>query len=401
VGLISCVSKKHAHASEARDLYASPLFAKSREYVELNCDKWFILSAKYGLVAPGDVIDPYEETLNEKPVSERRTWANKLWAQLGPRLCPGDRVVVLAGERYREFLLPMITQHGCIVESPMQGLGIGRKLQWLTAKLSRPSREQHLEALYRSLRDLDAGLGSKRLISECTGKHGWPRSGVYFFFEPGECHAGGTEPRVVRVGTHGVSLGSQATLWNRLRTHRGTSGGLGNHRSSIFRLHVGAAFAARNPSMAVPSWGVGQTAPPEVRHKEEQLERAVSAHIGTMSILWLSVLDDACPSSDRAYLERNLIGLLVGRSGPADHPSPEWLGLSSPNDRIKRSGLWNLDFLEYQYSPAFLAVLQEYVSITLGKLPQPTTPIAPRGWYVNERNGIPNNQPSLFGEGER
>lgn len=52
--------------------------------------------------------------------------------------------------------------------------------------------------------------------------------------------------RIVRVGTHAVSTGSKATLWHRLRAHRGSKDGRGNHRASIFRRHAGAAMIARD-----------------------------------------------------------------------------------------------------------------------------------------------------------
>ena len=203
---------------------------------------------------------------------------------------------------------------------------------------------------------------------------------------------------MVRVGTHGVSRGSKATLWNRLRTHRGTGDGVGNHRGSIFRLHVGAAISARNPNVMVASWGVGQAADAKLRKTEEDLERRVSTHIGAMNILWLAIEDEASPSSDRAYIERNLIGMLVGKAGPADPPSADWLGGSRPDKEIQRSGLWNLEFLDYTYSPDCLDVLDEYVLITTGKRPHLTGSIAPRDWYTNERKGVPHNQLSLFGD---
>ncbi len=398
VGLISCVSRKRADATEARNLYSSPLFMKAREYVEIRCDTWYILSAKHGLVSPTQVIDPYEETLNTKPRAEREKWAQKVWADLSRRLKSSDHVIILAGKRYREFLVPLATNHGCAVEVPMEGLSIGRQLQWLSKQLSQPSRENDLDRLYTALRSLESAFGGKRLLSNSNGQQAWPESGVYFFFEPGEYRCGGDEPRVVRVGTHGVSRGSKATLWNRLRTHRGTSSGLGNHRSSIFRLHVGAALAAKTPSLAVASWGKGQVAEVNIRSKEEGLERAVSKYIGTMSILWLAINDEASPASDRAYLERNLIGLLVGKAGPVDLPSANWLGRFSPDERIRNSGLWNLNFLDYVHSREFLDVLDEYVRITVGKKPGASRPIAPRDWYANERQGVPHNQLSLFTE---
>ncbi len=398
VGLISCGSKKRPSAARAKDLYASALFAKSREFVERRCDSWFILSAKYGLVEPTDIIEPYEETLNTKPRRERDEWSDRIWAVLHQRLTSGDRVTILAGERYRESLVPLMTEYGCHVDVPMKGLGIGRQLQWLSHQLQQPQRDRDVERLHQALRRLESCVGGKRLMSDCTGQQRWPNSGVYLFFEPGELRTHTTEPRVVRVGTHGVSRGSKATLWNRLRTHRGTSDGVGNHRSSIFRLHVGAAISARDHDAMVASWGVGQAADVRLRKAEEWLERRVSAHVGAMSVLWLAIGDEASSSSDRAYIERNLIGMLVGKAGPADPPSPEWLGRFSPDERIRLSGLWNLDFLDYTYSPDCLDVLEEYVLITTGERTKPAGPIAPRDWYTEERQGVPRNQLSLFGD---
>jgi hypothetical protein len=46
-----------------------------------------------------------------------------------------DRIVVLAGVRYREFLMDYLRQHARIVEVPMEGLSIGRQLQYLARAL--------------------------------------------------------------------------------------------------------------------------------------------------------------------------------------------------------------------------------------------------------------------------
>lgn len=394
IGLISCVSKKHSHATLARNLYKSPLFKKTRDYVDKNCDSWYILSAKYGLVEPDNVIEPYDETLNTKSRMERKQWAKKVWDVLNLHLHPGDQVILLAGEKYREFLVPHLINYECIIKIPLEGLGIGKQLQWLSRQLSQ--RKRDLDRLYDALVTLENGLGGKRLLSECVGKKEWPKSGVYFFFEPGESRLDGSQLRVVRVGTHGVSRGSKATLWNRLRTHRGTGSGLGNHRSSIFRLHLGAALANRDSSLYVASWGIGQSADSTVRKGEEKLEQVVSKHIGEMSILWLAIDDEAGPASDRAYLEKNLIGLFVGKDGSIDGPSKDWLGRNSPDVRIRESGLWNLNYLDYSYSDEFLDVFEEYISITLGKKPTTKRSLAPSNWYLNERQGVLSNQLTLF-----
>jgi hypothetical protein len=42
-----------------------------------------------------------------------------------------DRIVVLAGLRYREFLMDYLRQRASAVEVPMEGLSIGRQLRYL------------------------------------------------------------------------------------------------------------------------------------------------------------------------------------------------------------------------------------------------------------------------------
>ena len=133
--LISCVGTKLSTAAAARDLYVSDWFRKARAYVEATAQPWFILSAKHGLVHPADVIEPYEKTLNSMPIAERREWARAVLAEIEPRLTTARSVVVLAGQRYREFLEPALSRRGVTVIVPMAGLRIGEQLSWLNRRL--------------------------------------------------------------------------------------------------------------------------------------------------------------------------------------------------------------------------------------------------------------------------
>ena len=116
----------------ARDLYTSDWFLKASSYAVKNSNRWFILSAKYGLLDPDDVIEPYDKTLNNMPVKARRDWAVKVLDELIPQLNNGDQVVFLAGMKYREFLVDPLYARGCQVEIPMEGLRIGEQLSWLS-----------------------------------------------------------------------------------------------------------------------------------------------------------------------------------------------------------------------------------------------------------------------------
>ncbi|MCF8223727.1 MAG: hypothetical protein K9J25_11310 [Bacteroidales bacterium] len=127
--LISCVKKKRGKRSKAEELYISPFFKKNLAYAKsLKPDKIFILSAKYGLLNLHDEIDPYEMTLNAFSSGEIKEWAERTLKQLEKEASLShDRFIILAGENYRKYLLPAMRNY----DIPMEGLSIGRQLQYL------------------------------------------------------------------------------------------------------------------------------------------------------------------------------------------------------------------------------------------------------------------------------
>jgi cytoplasmic iron level regulating protein YaaA (DUF328/UPF0246 family) len=139
VYLVSCVSKKKRGKYPARDIYDSPRFRKARSYVEQHLqhgDKWFVLSTKHGLLCSDDVIEPYETTLNKMKRKERQDWAKQVLGSLKSVVRQADIVIILAGNRYREFLKEDLTDLCRRVEVPMEGLKIGEQLRWLEQELN-------------------------------------------------------------------------------------------------------------------------------------------------------------------------------------------------------------------------------------------------------------------------
>ncbi len=224
-------------------------------------------------------------------------------------------------------------------------------------------RRADLDRFYALLSELEAKCGGKRRLAECTGRMGWPQRGVYFFFEDGELRDDGATPRVVRVGTHALRP-SVSTLWGRLAQHRGSGGGTmpggGNHRGSIFRLHVGTALLASGdwPASIGETWSEGGTAPSSVRMGEYPLEKVVSEYIGSMPFLWLAVDDPPGPASDRGVIEVGSIALLSNLDRPPiDAPSAAWLGRRADREVIRASGLWNVNHVRDFPEATFLDVL--------------------------------------------
>lgn len=133
VGLVGCAKSKRSEPAAARDLYdRSALFRGARCYVERSCERWFILSARYGLVRPEQVIEPYDETLTTLPRWERCSWAERVLGELKRELGPdlsGITFEAHAGAAYlNSGLVRGIQERGGSVEEPLHGLGMGARL---------------------------------------------------------------------------------------------------------------------------------------------------------------------------------------------------------------------------------------------------------------------------------
>ncbi|HEU5155664.1 MAG TPA: hypothetical protein VFU43_01610 [Streptosporangiaceae bacterium] len=221
-------------------------------------------------------------------------------------------------------------------------------------------RAADTDRFYTLLTALTEKLGRPRL-RDCSAD-GCPRHGVYFFFEDGETRADGRTLRVVRIGTHALTERSQTSLWGRLRQHRGTLAGRhaggGNHRGSIFRLHVGTALLNNQiwPPEIRESW-LRRQIDAQARAAEQPLERAVSAHIGAMPVACLAVPD----REHRRVIEANAIALLSRRAGGLDQASAGWLGLHAASERVRTSALWNVNHVDDAYDPAFLDLLEQAI----------------------------------------
>lgn len=376
ITLVPCGKAKQDKAAPAGQLYTSPSFALARAYAQHH-GRWLILSAKHGVLDPTDLVEPYDETLTGQSQEHRQAWSSPVVADLLALSQPGDTFQILAGRSYCEFLVEPLRQAGRQVTLPLLGMRMGFRNQWLGQELDRlgvprpsartkPGRLQHLQRFYRLL----GRLGEGTLLPHLFQQKDLPQRGVYFFFEGGENRSdSGDGPRVVRVGTHAVASGSNSTLSGRLKQHMGGRDGAGNHRGSVFRKLVGASLAERDPSLAVASWGQGNTASGEIPRQERDLELQVSQQLRAMPVLWLDIDDEPSKNSLRSTIERNSIALLSNyhaEDHPLDPHSPDWLGQHCPKPKIRRSHLWNSNHVDETYDPAFLDLLEQLITAQLG-----------------------------------
>ena len=134
IALVGCAAAKLSRPAPARDLYTSQLFRKASAYAEANADRWYILSAKHGLVSPDTVLEPYDTKLGHKHGPAIWDWAERVARQLDAELAGDNEIelLVLAGEQYRTFLARCDYR----ATVPMAGMGIGQQLGYLTHHLN-------------------------------------------------------------------------------------------------------------------------------------------------------------------------------------------------------------------------------------------------------------------------
>jgi hypothetical protein len=101
----------------ARDLYVSPLFARRRARAAASGVPWFVVSGRWGLLEPADVIAPYSFFLAEQSVNYQRAWGRFVAEQLclvSP-IARGDVVEICAGAVYAATLTAPIEYLGARV----------------------------------------------------------------------------------------------------------------------------------------------------------------------------------------------------------------------------------------------------------------------------------------------
>jgi hypothetical protein len=232
------------------------------------------------------------------------------------------------------------------------------------------SRQADLDRLYHLFEILEKRVMGMRRLQSCTGHMNWPDRGVYFFFATNETQEDTDYLRLTRIGTHEASFGTDASLWRRLRTHRGPKKGPyqggGNHRDSIFRKHVGEAMIQQDDLHTDhPHWGKSARIPDEKRYAEQDHEKRVSNYIRNLPFLWVKVDDQPGPKSDRKYIKQNAIALVSNyQKKSIDQRNEDWLGNDSSCRKIRNSGLWNINHIDDQYEPAFLDRLDKAISDT-------------------------------------
>jgi hypothetical protein len=130
--VLGSVKSRRSGRHLAADLFASPLWLGRRCYAERSGLPWFILSARYGLVRPDDVVDSYDVSMDERDATTRRVMGETAVAKLDEAVggLAGKRVEVHGSRAHVAALQRAIEARGGEVVVPLAGLPTGRQLRW-------------------------------------------------------------------------------------------------------------------------------------------------------------------------------------------------------------------------------------------------------------------------------
>jgi hypothetical protein len=131
VVLVGCSRSKAPGARPARELFTGSAFTKARDLAQRGSAPWYVLSAKFGLLEPEEVVAPYDVYLPDQPSTYRTAWGAWVVAQLGLRHDLSGAVVEVHGSRaYCDPLTAPLAAAGATLVEPLSGLRQGERLAW-------------------------------------------------------------------------------------------------------------------------------------------------------------------------------------------------------------------------------------------------------------------------------
>lgn len=165
-----------------------------------------------------------------------------------------------------------------------------------------------------------------------------PENGISIFFEQGEKYQ--QYDRIVRVGSHT----GDNQLFSRLNQHFVNE----NKNRSIFRKNIGRCILHKDKSPYMRVWELDTTssANKKLFSKvldpvfEKKIENLISNYIQNNLSFCVFRLDD---KKQRLYWVSRIASTLAQSNEL--RPSTNWIGKWSPNEKIRTSGLWQVNRL--------------------------------------------------------
>lgn len=126
--VVGCGKSKLPGVHPAGELYVGSLFKAASAYAQRSRCRWFILSAKYGLILPTKIIHSYDLKLGDLSPTQRDEWkllVQNQWSELIGETHP---VVMLVSRLYELAAVHQLPQW---VVYPLRGYPMGARIKWL------------------------------------------------------------------------------------------------------------------------------------------------------------------------------------------------------------------------------------------------------------------------------
>jgi hypothetical protein len=169
-------------------------------------------------------------------------------------------------------------------------------------------------------------------------KNAIPNNGIYIIFENGETYK--NFDRIVRVGTHT----GDNQLFSRLNQHFVKE----NKNRSIFRKNIGRCLLNKVGNPYLQTWDFDTTSSEGKRmyskmidvELEKKIEKDITSYIQANLSFCILKIDD---KQQRLFWEAKIASTLA--QSKEINPSSGWLGNYSPKEKIRTTGIWQVNEL--------------------------------------------------------
>lgn len=124
--IVGCGKAKRSTPARADELYTGALFRAHVALARRLGGELFVLSALYGLVEGGCIIDPYEQRLADLDALARADWTRRVVEMIEEHVEVGGVITVLAGGEYLCDWPSRIG--GRLVIAPFAGRTLGERI---------------------------------------------------------------------------------------------------------------------------------------------------------------------------------------------------------------------------------------------------------------------------------
>lgn len=142
VAVISCGRRKNNFRTQAKNLYTGNLFIAARKFCECNYSDWIILSAKYGVLFPEQMVEPYDLFIDDFTEDEKINWSNTVANKIMKMFDSNKTIDFYTSKNYQKYVIPILTRGGYSTTENLNNLRVALKTKWFL---------EHSESNHRKL----------------------------------------------------------------------------------------------------------------------------------------------------------------------------------------------------------------------------------------------------------